>query len=87
MFCAHDLLLGGGLLAGHDALIGMLDAVIPNLVNVAGKGFGVFLSVAVFSNQLVHVVQLLLIVVGNGDSFLVGVQNDTHNSFLQKKNV
>ena len=48
----------------------MLDTVIPNLVDVASKGFGFFLAVAVFRNQLVHVVQLLLIVLGNSEVFL-----------------
>ena len=73
--CAHDLLFGGGLFAGHSALVGVLDALLPNLVDVAGESFGFHCSAAVFGNQLVHVVQLLLIVVGNGDGFLVGVQN------------
>ena len=63
----------------------MLNAVIPNLVDVAGKGFGFFLAVAVFGDQLVHVVQLLLIVVGNGDGFLIGVQNDTYDIIPPKK--
>ena len=65
----------------------MIDAVIPNLVNVAGKSFGVFLAVAVFSNQLVHFVQLLLIVVGNSNGFLVGVQNNSHDLPPIKENV
>ena len=83
------LLLGGGLLAGHDALVRVLDALLPNLVDIAGERLGLHCSAAVFGNQLVHVVQLLLIVVGNSNGFLVGVQNDTHGLFppIKRKNV
>ena len=85
--CAHDLLFGGGLLAGHNALVRVLDALLPNLVDVAGESLGLHCAAAVFSNQLVHVVQLLLIVVGNGNGLLVGIQNNTHDLPPIKENV
>lgn len=80
---APILLLGCRLFACQNTFIGVLNTILPNLVDIAGKGFGFFLSVAILGNQLVYLVQLLLIVPRHDDGFLVGVQSDTHLKFLQ----
>ena len=69
-FAPMALLLCGRFLSGHNALVGVLDALLPNLVDIAGESLGLHCAAAVFGNQLVHVVQLLLIVVGTVMVFL-----------------
>ena len=59
------------LLRRHNVLVGVLNAFLPNVVNVAREGLLLEILAAKFFCNPVNLVQLLLIVPRHGDSLLV----------------